>query len=478
MRLLSTLFSFIILGHICLAQTATISDGIDLKQEDQFDLVGQVGESLFVIKDKTEGSSIYIFDERMKLRYTKEIDLPRKRHQLLGTVTNPEYFGAVFQYKQKGQSIVQVLKFDEAGELIDSATVKTYSKRPFAPIPVLVQSQDRTKLAIWNDEEEDLIEMTSFDLQLMEPIWDDRISTGVLSTRKDLFQVIMDNEGSTYAIFSKDNLRAKKIKNRFTILRRTKAGRESVNVNLEGNLIFDSYFDIDNINNKITAVGLYDDKRTSRVKGSYFLSIPLRTPDSFTLTFNPFPTSTMGTIIGKEADETSTFTDASVTELILRTDGGAVLVIEKQRINKLTYDPAFPRSAPARGSSLTPTNRAEFHYDDIILASYTPSGKVEWEDILYKRQFSRDDGGIQSSFFIMKNPKGIRFIYNDEIKNNTSVSEYTLNRKGDTERKNVLDTGGYNIKLLFKNGRQVNRNDIIIPSIRKRTLKLVRIRYK
>ncbi|MGB1217048.1 MAG: hypothetical protein ACPG5P_04185, partial [Saprospiraceae bacterium] len=141
------------------------------------------------------------------------------------------------------------------------------------------------------------------------------------------------------------------------------------------------------------------------------------------------------------------------------------------------YDPAFPRSSSARNSSTLSSNQAEFHYDDIILASYNPDGEVEWEDILYKRQFSRDDGGLQSSFFIMKTPSDVRFLYNDEIKNNTSVSEYIMNRKGDTERKNVLDTDGYNLKLLFKNGRQINSKDILIPSIKKRTLKLVRIRY-
>jgi hypothetical protein len=121
--------------------------------------------------------------------------------------------------------------------------------------------------------------------------------------------------------------------------------------------------------------------------------------------------------------------------------------------------------------------QAEYHYDDIILVSVAPDGTTDWKEVLYKRQYSRDDGGDQSSFFIMKSPEFLRFIYNDEIKPNNSISEYVLLRDGENKRNSVLDTDGYGVRLMFRNSLQVNSNEVIVPSIRKRVLRLVRIRY-
>ena len=47
-----------------------------------------------------------------------------------------------------------------------------------------------------------------------------------------------------------------------------------------------------------------------------------------------------------------------------------------------------------------------------------------------KKQYSQDDNAIFSSFFLFQNPRELRFLFNDDIKTENTVSEYIITGSG------------------------------------------------
>ena len=119
----------------------------------------------------------------------------------------------------------------------------------------------------------------------------------------------------------------------------------------------------------------------------------------------------------------------------------------------------------------------DHYYEDLFLFSVHPDGEHHWEKILHKKQFSQDDDAAFSSFFLVKTPQRLRLIYNDEIRNENTVSEYIIKGSGEYDRNSILNTASQELRLRFRESKQVAYNEIIVPSERKSRLKLVRMQF-
>jgi hypothetical protein len=83
---------------------------------------------------------------------------------------------------------------------------------------------------------------------------------------------------------------------------------------------------------------------------------------------------------------------------------------------------------------------------------------------LYKRQFSQDDEGLYSSFFLLRTDDFLRLIFNDEIEEGTTVSEYIIGPDGRNMRKSILNTGKKDIHLRLTDAVQVEADKLLVPS--------------
>lgn len=84
---------------------------------------------------------------------------------------------------------------------------------------------------------------------------------------------------------------------------------------------------------------------------------------------------------------------------------------------------------------------------------------------------------MYSSFMLFKTPERLRFLFNDEIKQENTVGGYEVTGIGYTERKTVFNTDYQKLKLRFRDGVQLSNHECIIPSERNNRLNLVRIRF-
>mgnify|MGYP006384208567 FL=1 len=85
---------------------------------------------------------------------------------------------------------------------------------------------------------------------------------------------------------------------------------------------------------------------------------------------------------------------------------------------------------------------------------------------------------MYSSFLLFKTPEHLRFLFNDEIKQENTVGGYEVTGNGYVERKTVFNTDYQRLKLRFRDGVQLSNNECIVPSERGSKLNLVRIEFK
>ena len=85
---------------------------------------------------------------------------------------------------------------------------------------------------------------------------------------------------------------------------------------------------------------------------------------------------------------------------------------------------------------------------------------------------------MYSSYFLFKTPDKLRLLFNDEIRQENTVSEYTIRGNGYYKRKSVFSTDYQRLRLRFRDAVQVAYNECIVPSERNSRLNLVRIRFE
>jgi hypothetical protein len=228
------------------------------------------------------------------------------------------------------------------------------------------------------------------------------------------------------------------------------------------------------VNDKIVAGGLYANDFQTKAEGYFYLNINPENSDDYVLNYQPFDGDFIQEVLGKEKPtKKDGFAEVDIREIVLRQDGGILLIAERNR----TYIRQTNTMATTYSSRNVGVTQTDYYYDDLLVFSIHPTGELHWKDILHKKQYSQDDEARYSSYFLLKTRSNLRFLYNDEIKQESIVNEYIIDGKGTPDRKNIMNTQGVKLMLVMKNAVQVSADEVIIPSERRRQLKLVKLTY-
>lgn len=148
-----------------------------------------------------------------------------------------------------------------------------------------------------------------------------------------------------------------------------------------------------------------------------------------------------------------------------RADGGALLVAEYYDKTVESYE--YTNYDPYYGYR-TSTRQVEFYeYDDILLFSIKPDGTPSWNNVIRKKQISREDRGVNSSYAIINSKQQITFIFNEDVEQNSNVLQYEMEADGALDRKSIFNANQQEVQLRPSSAEQISFNEIIIPSIYK-----------
>ena len=472
---INLILSLLLLLSIALkAQQVTVSEPVSIRDDNSYQIISDERGNVLLFRDKKTKFEVQGYDTQMRLSWEKEIELDRKNPEVLEVSPLNGDFCVIYKFKQKLQPILKIHRYSSAANLLDSATIKVYESAFFTPNFQVTFSEDKNIALIWYVENQNEITALAFDIARMKVLWENIFIPEGIVMHRDFAQMLVNNSGDMFFVLKKDNFSSKRREHYLEIFDfgpTTNNALRRYIVHMQENLTYDVHFSFDNLNLELKAAGFYATDNLSKAEGFYYLSIPQRKTDDQTVKFYPFEDDFVAVLLEKDKGKNKGIPEVSVQEIVHRQDGGIILIGE---LNK-----EFQRGV----ASTNYYNRngfrpiTDYYYDDVFLISIHPDGAMHWKTILHKKQYSQDDDAAYSSYFLAKTPVALRVIFNDEIKQDNTVSEYVVRGTGEYDRRAVMSTERKDLSLRFRDAVQVAANEIVIPSERRNRLKLVRVSY-
>lgn len=475
------LLILLLLGGLLLptlpAQIITVSEDITLRSDTDYQLIGKLGRKALLFQSRNNHFEVMAYDESMREAWSKEIELDRRSPKVIDILARPNDFVVVYNFRRKGHTYLKAHRYDPAANLRDSATIADLGFLFYSPDYEMVRSEDRSKLLVYYAEHNSTVHAYSFDLNTMQPLWQRSLKPDDFYFGENFLQAIVDNDGRMHLVIERDNFRSKRKQHLYEII--SFAGEDAPlrteTIEMEDKLTYDVFFTYDNLNRQMVAGGLYSEKDHNRAQGFFYLRTRPAAGGTLVdsvLTFTRFSDELINSLEGEEKKNNKGLRELSVRETVLRRDGGILLIAESNRqyerrstaANRVFYD------SPAR-------LLVDYYYDELMVFSLDPDGSLHWQNILHKKQYSQDDQGAYSSYFLLRTPTHLRFLFNDEIRYENTVSEYVLNGLGAYDRNSLFSTKNLDLRLRFRDALQVAGNELLIPSERRNRLKLVRLEY-
>jgi hypothetical protein len=457
------------------AQEILMSEELAMRTDYQYEIIGKVGEKILLFEKETNEFIIQAFDKDLKNLKETKLELGKSYLKFIGLTSTSNDFTILFSHRIKGETCVSAHKYNSKVQLLDSMTMKVYERRAFAPVFQMVKSQNKEITLLYNIDREQIIETLAFDTKKMQLLWEYNYEPKDFYYRRDFVDFLIGNDASAHLILERDNERGTKSQNRFEFYS-YQAGQDKDNgylISLKDTLWYDVHFEYDNLNKHIVAGGFYANDFLTKTLGYFYLNVNPKRDDDYVLEFHEFDEAFIQDVLGKHKKTGKDgFAEVDIQEIVLRQDGGILLIAERNREyvrQTSTMNTSFGRSQTG--------NQIDYYFNDLLVFSIHPDGQLHWQDILYKKQYSQDDNALYSSYFLLKTRSNLRFLYNDEIKQENVVNEYIVSGIGKPDRKNIMNTAGAELMLVMRNALQISADEVIIPSERRRQLKLVKLTY-
>jgi hypothetical protein len=470
--LFSIIFSWV---NLIMAQRITVSEEVNLDSGWEYEIMGKYNGNILLAKYNDQSLHLMAFDNQMVQVWDRSHPFEARRiliHKVIGLGKN---VGVVYNevYKDSTLLLLRWIKSDANYE--DTVTLyTTHNKADLRKVHIEISNNKRWLIAHFLLKDKSLV-CLRYDLWAKKQSENFELDVSGTEFRNNFRKLQISDEGTIFiSMESQEQLFSnnKPIWQFFSIpIGSPEAFKQEIPTD-------EIYFDetslaIDNKQDKLIMAGVFKTRSSDRYNhGIAFCFLGHKTPIVPTIQLKRFSTWLEPHLKDKLIKESvQNFTEGlEIRDILPRQDGGFVLLMEKKE--ELTRLNSTYRADPFRTNVST-----DYFFEDIIAVGVSQNCDIEWQKFLVKKQYSYDDAGIYSSYGLFKSPQITRILYNDEIKNENTVSEYLLTGSGAFQRKILMSTDRQDIKLQFGSSVQIDLKEIIIPSVWKSSLKLVQLRY-
>ncbi|WMX15537.1 MULTISPECIES: hypothetical protein [unclassified Aureispira] len=468
------LIFFLIIGsllldyNLLLAQKVQISEPVDVANEVDYELIGRY-EDHFLLYRKSE-TKFYIQSfatSDLKQNWVKTIEFSKRDITPFKIVPHKESFSILYYFHKRGKTYIGGKEFNNEAQEIGDFNIGYLNSPLILHRNQIVHSQNKQFFLLYVPGYNGNVEVINFDIFDKKMVWQKNFKFLELSKQREFEQVLVNNMGESFIIFNENNTKRQRQNHQFAILKVTPNRSESsYTVPFNNYISHDMNIQYDEINQQLVASGLYTDHKNS-INGIFYFNTDLAQIP--TIQTSELEETFMRSLTGKKSKKINGIQNFTICQLVLRKDGGALLVAEQ----RFAYESSIAFYEEERRKA-----HADYLYENILVASIHPSGKVYWKDVLFKSQSSENDNARYSSFFAVKTNSSIRFVYNNDISWDTSIFEYVINSSGNVQR-NVIAHQIRKSGVLpqLTSSIQVSASEVIALSERDRKLRLLKINY-
>lgn len=482
---MKTLVSFLfMLTALCAtAQVVQVSNPSKLPAKSgKFKVIGQNSDGVIVRLYGME-DVIQVYGDEMKLVTTKTISFKNQNGPLQYIMLNKT--GAVIFYLQQDRKYSLLWaqpvngKFIEIGKpiLIDSIVDR---RELVASNLRFKQSVDQSYMMVYYPYFSAIGNIEAVRFVCVDQGLKVRYNKTAIVNRpeKELenSKTLIDNQGNMFILFrpETDNNTV-----RYDVIRLDGEGNMTdYSIATEQRLFGEPYFDIDNKNGNLVMAGFFDAGRGESEAAANGFLYASYDPANGTLVkkqYTAFTKQFIGELTGRENVTNLSLYTFNIRRCMLRNDGGTLIVAES--FIKDSRETAVPMSFQPGYNNTSYRTTEIFQFNDIIAFSLKPDGVMDWSSILRKKQTSEDDNGAYSSFLIMNEKDKLHFIYLDDVSNSGVLNEYVLQSEGRSNRVTLFNQEERDLLVLPKMGKQISPNQVVLPSYKGNTLRLVKIIY-
>jgi len=462
--------------HILQSQTVTVSPEVSIRSNYAYDILPLSCGHTFIYHDRGSNHEFDVFDTNMRLLWNKSLAFEKRNFQVICAVARDSTVQVYYQFRDEGTLYTKVKTYNRYGEEADTSQILFQEKVQTTDKVRFVVSEDKSKIGFFRPEGKNL-QLWVVDHTEGNCILNTLVSLRDFNFRTDFQKILVNNRGQAFVLGRKERLWSRAASQRLMLGKIIQENQfVTTGLNIADVEFAQADMQFDHINNNILIGGLVSKGNTDASGGYFSIRVsPEGVEEELSVNVQLFSQDFISEVYGKKISKSKEINSLFVKELFVRQDGGLVLVTEVKK----EFLRRAQSAAPGRfGDFYSGRGFIDYYYEDIILMATYPDGREHWKQFLYKKQFSQDDDGIYSSFFIFKTPSQIRFLYNDEIKNNNTVSEYAIDPLGHAERRSVLSTEYQNLKLRFKDAIQTGSSTLIVPSEKSYKVNLVRISFE
>ncbi|MCB9047060.1 MAG: hypothetical protein H6550_13080 [Chitinophagales bacterium] len=460
-----------------IAATAAFAQKVIYSQYDKFDfrsgefsVVGKVGSKLYVYRGSSEGYYLDAYDSDMQRVATVVLDFIPRRAFGTKFVTYPGKIIVLYQETESGKVIQHAALLDGTGRLQKPPMVIDEVKASFlggrSGLYNYAISQDKQHIVVYGAG-------TKGSELNTKVIWLDaelnKQSESLADFKGDntleFGSGIVDDQGrfflSAYTPYG-----SRSYADRIWLLSLTTGSRQYVATEVPMGELFASgtYMELSNDNDKIYVGGFFSDRKNGNFEGIIYTYY-----DIAEQVFKEFRTIKFTDKLRNAASDRNkkrAFNDFQVRELIVRNDGGFVMITEEFYVStRNSYNQGFGYYSwyyPSMSASVR-----EYNYGDILAISCSGDGTPEWVEFVRKQQYSQEDGGLFSSYALLNTGGALGFLFNDFNMNHSRIQLATLDASGRLSMDMLAGAGRDAPDWLPKSGKQVSAKEFVVPCLKR-----------
>jgi len=442
---------------------------MDITGQTHYEFVGHFNGQTLLYFEEGNRLDIFSFDEDMKKIWSKQLRMADPKAKTIGLMPGNQEFHHFYSYRDRDTTVLVHDIYDMKAELKESYFILKSTE--LGARFLFSSSTDGRHCLFFQPVVNDQFWSLSYYFEEAIVSWERKFKLeGRFDRSFKGLQLTSENE--LYVLLSTDNKASRKEEHVFIIYHAVPGQKEvdALQIPTPDFLINSSTMIYDEVNEKLNLVGFFTKRNLDHSEGVFHFSLaPGQTKVS--IKSYPWNRELQNKMIGGGGSRAGGIAGLELKRSILREDGGILLIGEVEKIYQRRASFA-ERNMYSRGG-----NWVDFVYEDLLLISLHSDGEVHWNKVINKRQFSQDDNGLFSSFFVFSNPSMLRLLFNDEIKTNNTASSYEVFGNGEVNRSSILSTQYQQLQLRFKESFQYSSTSLIIPSEYKGSLKLVQIQF-
>ncbi|HVZ56806.1 MAG TPA: hypothetical protein VG870_09135 [Chitinophagaceae bacterium] len=466
-----------------------------------FEIIGKFGSNVLIYKNVHNRGYMCLYDNDMKQTGKVEMEyLPSERLINVDFFPYADYTYVLYEYQKKNVVYCMAAKVDGEGKLAGEVQQLDSTHIGFAvnnKIYSAVVSEDRERIDLFkiNSRNKDNYVLTTLLFNRNLDLLHRSVVNIPMEIRNEyLDEFHVDNDGDL--VFTKfqrsgsDNITS-------ASLMIQRAGVDSLvqnRLDIDKTLLDEIHVKIDNVNKHYFLVSFFYQQRRGNIDGLYFYVWDKQAGQGIMEN-----TVTFGDELRKEAKgESNThaaFNDYFIRNIILKRDGGFIIGSEAYYTtsrynswNRWDYLYGNPFMTPYDYYYYSPymwrygypyynSNQAvRYHADNVVLLSFSNTGKLEWSNVIAKEQFD-DEGDARVSYQIMNTGGQVHLLFNQQERRILLLNDYALSPDGQVTRNPTLRGLDKGYEFMARYGKQVSAKQIIIPCFYRNYICFAKVDY-